>query len=407
MNIALLLAKRYLRLQHEKNISVMLKICFFALYVGSLALALVLCIMQGFESATHEKLRGIHAPVLMQAGGQTLNSAAIGQVLESEFPDVIAWSSSGVKQAIVQNADTTQTSHVVLLKGVDPEREPHVTNIANMLTNQIGPWHDLLNNNNILIGSKLAEELATGVGSEITLLYSPTDTYQSKKINLESTTATISGIFNTGIEEFDNGLIICSLDFFSELFHDDGATQISIKTKSSADEKKLVSSLKKRFENLSIYTWKDLYPALVSALKLEKYAMFFMVSLMILVASMNIISLLYMQIIQKRADIAILKTIGTSHTLIRRIFFWYGMIISLAASLAGLGSAWILGFALKNYIHIPLPDSYYVTYVPVELQWHLFALVFMVIMGISLLATRLPLKTIERISILNLLRFEV
>jgi lipoprotein-releasing system permease protein len=407
MNIALLLAKRYLFGHHEKNISVMLKICFIALFVGSLALALVLCIMQGFETATHEKLRGIHAPISMQAGGQALNSAAIGSVLTAEFPQVSAWSSSSIKQAIVQSADTSQTSHVVMLKGVDQLLEPSVTNIASMLTQQAGPWNSLLDGNKILIGAKLAQELSASIGSEITLLYSPVDTYHTKKINLESASATISGIFNTGIEEFDNGLIISSLDFFSELFPDEGATQISIKTAPGTDEQQLVKDLKNRFENLSVFTWQDLYPALVSALKLEKYAMFFVVSLMILVASMNVISLLYMQIIQKRADIAILKTIGTQQALIRRIFFWYGLIISLSASIAGLITAWLIGFALKKYIHIPLPDSYYVTYVPVELNWQLFALVFVVIMGISLLATRLPLKTIERISILNLLRFEV
>ncbi|MFZ5954552.1 MAG: ABC transporter permease [Candidatus Dependentiae bacterium] len=407
MNIALLLAKRYLLRHQEKNISVMLKICFLALFVGSLALALVLCIMQGFETATHEKLRGIHAPIIMQAGGQALDSSAIGKVLNEEFPEIVSWSSSALKQIIVQNPQTTQTSHVVLLKGIDAQQEHLVTNIAQMITKQLVSWPDLLQDNQIIIGNKLAQDLQATIGSEVTLLYSPIDSYESKKINLESTTATISGIFNTGIEEFDNGLIISSLSFFSELFPEEGVTQISIKTAPTSDENKLVKRLKERFENLSVYSWKDLYPALVSALKLEKYAMFFVVSLMILVASMNIISLLYMQIIQKRADIAILKTLGASSLLIRRIFFWYGMIISFIAALSGLFTAWIIGLLLKKYIHIPLPDSYYVTYVPIELNWHLFALVFGVIIGISLLAVRLPLRTVERITILNLLRFEV
>lgn len=407
MNISFLMARRYLLgIKKEKNISTMIKICFWALFIGSLALALVLSIMQGFERATHEKLRGIHAPIGIQAGGQSLDDKAIGDIIEKEFTQIAAWSSSAIKQIIIQNSEPGQTSHVVLLKGIDPAKEELVTNIATTFVLPTTNWQNSLQNNTIAIGHKLAQDLGVTIGSSVTILYSPTDSYETKKINLESMGVTIGGIFNTGIEEMDNGLALCNLSLFSTLFPEEGITHISVKPQSHLDESNLILQLKDRFESLSVYSWKDLYPALVSALKLEKYAMFFVLSLMILVASMNIISLLFMQITQKRGDIAILKAMGASTEQIRSIFLLFGMLISFLASVTGLIGAFIVGFLVKYYIRIPLPDTYYVSHVPITLDWVSFALVFCVIMGISLVAIRLPLRTIERISISNLLRFE-
>ncbi|BDC34490.1 ABC transporter permease [Candidatus Dependentiae bacterium Noda2021] len=354
MNISFLMAQRYLLgIKQEKNISTMIKICFWALFIGSFALALVLSIMQGFERATHEKLRGIHAPIAMHAGGQSLDSAAVGSILDKEFKEVSAWSPSAIKQIIIQNAEPGQTSHVVLLRGIDPQMEESVSNIATTFRKPLDDWKKSLGANMIAIGHKLAKDLGVEVGNTVTMLYSPEDSYDTKKINLESMQATIGGIFNTGIEEMDNGLALSNLTLFSTLFPEEGITQISIKPASHHHEKELIHNLKERFESLTVYSWKDLYPALVSALKLEKYAMFFVLSLMILVASMNIISLLFMQITQKRGDIAILKAMGASTEQIRSIFLLFGMLISFLASVMGLLGAFIIGYLVKYYIHIP------------------------------------------------------
>ena len=134
--------------------------------------------------------------------------------------------------------------------------------------------------------------------------------------------------------------------------------------------------------------------------------MFLILALITLVASMNIISLLFMQIIQKRGDIAILKSMGLSDKKISQIFFYLGMTISTIGSIAGLICSFIAGWFLENYPFITLPDAYYVTYLPAKMEWQIFVIVFVVVILISFLATWIPTRKTRKINISQVLRFE-
>ena len=157
---------------------------------------------------------------------------------------------------------------------------------------------------------------------------------------------------------------------------------------------------------MEVYSWQELYPALVSALKLEKYAMGLILALIMLVASMNIISLLFMQITQKRGDIAILQAMGMSHAAIESIFIGIGMTISAAASAIGVLIALILGFFIHRYPLIELPDVYYVTHLPVEFDASICFSVFALILIMSFCATIFSARSTRKINISNVLRFE-
>ena len=155
-----------------------------------------------------------------------------------------------------------------------------------------------------------------------------------------------------------------------------------------------------------MYSWKSLYPALVSALKLEKYAMFFILFLMALVAGMNMVSLLFMLITHKQRDIAILRAMGLSTKSLSFIFIFIGFFISLVAGSIGLLGAWLVGLFLQQYHFIKLPDIYQVTHLPVALEWHLFLIVFIVVLLIGFFASWIPAKTMHKIHITNILRFQ-
>lgn len=209
----------------------------------------------------------------------------------------------------------------------------------------------------------------------------------------------------TGIEEFDSGLIFCSQELFKQMFNQEAVDQITLKLRADVNEEQTIQKLKSRFK-LDVFSWKDLYPALVSALKLEKYVMFIILALITLVASMNMISLLFMHIVQKKGDIAILKTMGMQNSQVSAIFFIMGIIIASIASVCGLLTAWVIGILLQRYPLITLPDAYYVTYIPVHLDIRVFALIFVVIMFMSIVATWLPIRKIKNINIADVLRFE-
>ncbi len=362
-------------------------------------------VMDGFEHATHEQMQGIHAQLLIKSSGNALDEKAIIPVIEQEFPEIIGYSPQYIGQAILSVDGNNDLAHVVMIKGIDPELETQTSSIAKKI---IAPTTQkalsaLLYNNHILIGTQAATTLQVSVGDPLYLIYIQDQSDQ--KQDLCKKKAIVGGIFKTGIEEFDAGLVFSSTQLYSSMFNPQGADQISLKLSPQTDEPALIKKLHERL-GLEVYSWKDLYPALVSALKLEKYVMFFILALITLVASMNMISLLFMQIIQKRSDIAILKTMGMSNLQVQSIFICMGFIISSVASLCGLAIAWLIGIIISRFPIITLPDVYYVSHLPIYLDYKVFIIIFTVVILMSLIATWIPIRKIKNIRIADILRFE-
>ena len=406
-NIQSLLSWRYLwASRKESTLSTMVMICFFGIAIGTFALALILAIMNGFEKVTHEKLRGIHTDLIMRMAGTQLEEEKIGKVLANEFPEIEAWSPSSIKQLIIQTPNSDDVSNVVIIKGIAPAQEQKISSLAQKIVLPLQKnLTQIVQGKNIMIGKKLAATLGVTVGSPVSLLYMRSQKAKGRKVTLDTKDAIIGGIFDTGIEEFDSNLALASLEFLQQLYPDLGVAQINMKLKKGVDEEKIMSDLAHRFK-LDVFSWKDLYPALVSALKLEKYAMFLMLALITLVASTNVISLLFMQIVQKRADIALLKSMGAPDTIIKNIFIRIGMMITVCATSAGLIAAFIAGLILEKYPFITLPDTYYVTHLPAKMEPGHFILVFCVVMAISFLSIWIPARRAGKINIAHVLRFE-
>ena len=407
--LSFFIAWRYLWYSaYENNISAMIRICFISILIGTFSLGLVTAIMHGFEIVIHEKMQGIHAQATIQGHGQALNIKAISTVLNNEFPSVAAFSPSITEHALVHTEDKEAPLTVVILKGIDPTQEAQVSRLQDKIVRLPGTPSTLqesIHDNRILIGKALAENLGVKLGDEIDLFYLEKLEQARKKVTLDSIQAIIGGIFDTGIDEFDTGLVFCSRAFLESLFAETGITSINLKFKPGTDEQKVITRLKDRLD-LEVYSWKDLYPALVSALKLEKYVMFFILMLITLVASMNMISLLFMQITQKRGDIAILKAMGVAHHTITSIFVVIGMSISSIAASIGLALAWLASWILEHYPFIQLPDAYYVSHLPAKMEWSVLVVVFASVMLLSFIATWLPARKTRNINVADVLRFE-
>ena len=382
-------------------------VCFLGIFIGSFSLALITAIMHGFEVVVHEKMQGIHAQIIIRGYGEPLNMNALGPVLQKEFPEIAAFSPSSTRHTLVQKADMDSPPTVAMIKGINSQMESNVSTLHKKI---ISPrpatdFTNLLAQNRVLIGKKLAKDLEVTVGDTIELLFTSNEQPRRRKITFDTNDAIVGGLFDTGIDEFDSGLIFCSLDYLEMLFPESGIEQVNIKLKPGFDENTIVEKLRKRL-NLEVSSWKELYPALVSALKLEKYVTFFILALITLVASMNIISLLFMHIQQKRPDIAILKALGMHGNTISTIFLLMGVMISSIASLTGLACAWIASWFLERYPFIKLPDVYYVTHLPVRMEWQIVVTVFIVVLALSIAATWFPAQKTRLINIANVLRFE-
>ena len=407
--LSLLITWRYLLgARSEKNISTMLLICFLGIFIGAFALALVASIMNGFEKITHQKLQSIQAQIIMRSFGKELDGDKIRNVLEKEFPEVQAFSPSTYKQIIIQKPGSQEITNAVVLKAIDPAQEIKTSCIGQKITQAVANDKNLthlVRDNYIVMGKKLAEQLGITIGDQVDLLYIAQDQIKSRKITLSKKDGIVSGIFSTGIEEFDSNLVLGSFSLLEALFDHAGINQINIQLKPGASENDTIKKLKDRFD-LDVFSWKELYPALVAALKLEKYAMFFILALITLVASMNIISLIFMQIIQKRPDIAIMQSMGMHNRDIIRLFMFMGIGLATLAAIGGLIAAYVAGIVLEKYPFINLPDTYYVTHLPVQMEWYIFALVFALIIGMSIIATWIPARNIRTIDAASVLRFE-
>lgn len=421
-SISRMLAWNYLRFKgKDTSISVMITICFIGIFIGTFALMMTLIITHGFETAIHKKMQGINAQAIMYSPGNRLSYEQLSTVLKKEFNKHLAGiSGSAIKQAII---DHNKTQTVIFLKGIDPKHEATVTNIAEKITTPLTTQPatqklaTLIQEKNIIIGYKLAQQLNVAVGDQLTLMLP--EAGGKKRISLREEIVTVSGIFNIGLEEYDNNFAYTNLAYLNLIFEEEGVDTISLNFaqpkqsflqkiislwNNGYNEQCVITALQNRFPTLTVQSWKDLYPALVSSLKLEKYVMFFIIALITLVAAMNMISLLFMQVQQKRHDIAIYLAMGMPKKIIRGIFLRIGLFITCIASTCGLLCAGILGYWLEHYPFIQLPDVYYISYLPAKIEWELFIIVFATTMIIGFLATWLPTAQTKRINIAQVLR---
>jgi lipoprotein-releasing system permease protein len=379
------------------------------IFIGSFSLALISAIMNGFEVAIHEKMQGIHSHIIMQSYKNEIDLEVLGNILKKEFPEIIAFSPTASHHILLRTDSSLDDAvTVAMIKGIDPHTEQLTSSLSKKIIKALRTtttYPQLFDNNSIVIGKQLAQNNHISVGDQLELLFIRDDQIRGKKITFDSQPVTISGIFDTGIDEFDTGVVYCSLSFLEKLYPNIIVEQINVALAPDTNDHVVVQKLRDRL-GIDVYSWKDLYPSLVASLKLEKYVSFFILALILLVASMNIISLLFMQITQKRPIIALLKAMGMSNGSISAIFFIVGMMISCFASISGLVAALCASFILKKYPFIALPDTYYVTHLPVAMNGYIIGAVFGVVILLSMCAILLPLQRIRSINVSRVLRFE-
>ena len=396
------------------------------IFIGTFALMLTLIITNGFEKVIHEKMQGITSQAVIYAPGRALDDKSIKSVLKNEFSNYVQTSSSSSTRQVIIDRNGQQT--VLFLKGVEPDTEGLVSSIHKKIifpVNQKDIFSQELKENHIFIGYKTASQYKLTIGDQIKILVP--EPGSKRKIYLNKKKAIIKGIFKVGLDEYDGNFAYCNLEFLKSIFNEkkesSGVDQISLKfteppklslwgkiiklfSFEKSHEDKVLNALKSRLKGLTVNSWKELYPALVASLKLEKYVMFFILALITLVACMNMISLLFMQIQQKRRDIAIFKTMGMAHRHIKRLFLLIGLSITFFASLFGLGFAALAGYFLERYPFIQLPDVYYISYLPARMDPEIFVVVFASTMLIGFLATWIPARRAKNINVVDVLRQE-
>ncbi len=392
MRYEIWLGLRYLfAKRRERFISLIAVLSIGGVALGVAALLIVLAVMSGFDHDIKEKLVGTNAHIVVDAPDGVRDAETLIKDIR-EIEHVAGATPFIAGQAILR---LPERAYGVLIRGIDVEREAQV----NRLTDYVVMGHLPSTDKEAAIGSELAGFLGAAPGDPVKLI-SPADGKTHEM--------TISGIFRSGMYEVDSTLVAVTIPRAQQLYHLDRVTGIGIKLDDLEHADAVKAAVEERVGGgYAVRTWMELNQTLFDALKLEKLVMFTILTLIVLVASANIISTLIMTVVEKTRDIGILKSIGASSGSIRALFTWQGLCIGGLGTAFGAALAWTMIWALDTYHFIRLPSTiYYLDHLPVRAEWSDWWKTIAAALGISLLSTVYPARQAARLTPVDALRYE-
>ena len=380
--------------------------------LGVTALITVLSVMNGFEKELRDRILGMasHATVTTYAGKlpewEQLSERLAGN------DRIVAMAPYVRGESMLSMGDRVSGA---LLRGVLPEMEGGVSDVVSHIN---GGDLSLLEEGKygIILGSELAIALAAGIGDAITVV-SPQVTIGPTGILPRLRRFTVAGIFEVGMYEYDRGVALVHIKDAAKLFRlDDNVTGLRLKLDEIFDAPLIARDLSSELSrDYRVEDWTRQHANFFRAVKTEKRVMFIILTLIVAVAAFNIVSTLVMVVTDKRADIAILRTLGASPRSIMIIFIIQGIVIGAMGTamgvLGGVGLALNVETvvpAIEGFFNVEFlaADVYYISDVPSELHWNDVWIMAMVSLGLSLLATLYPAWRAARTHPAEALRYE-
>ncbi len=423
MSYELFVGLRYLKAKRKQTfISVITFISILGIIVGVTALIVVLSVMTGFEETLKDKILGINANVVVTGLGRGITDyervaaevRKVGGVVGASpftYNQAMISSGGGVIGAVVRGVDTKTANEVTVL----PKRIKEGT-----LEGINTPFKEALSGSpnipGIVLGKELAMNIGVSVGDTVNVV-SPIGTMTPAGPVPRMAAFKVAGIFELGMYEYDSTMAFISLESSQKFFRlGDTVTGIEVKISDIYGAQKTADDISMRLKGpYWIRTWMEMNRNLFSALRLEKVAMFIILTLIILVAAMNIISTLIMVVMEKGKDIAILKSMGATSAGIMKIFMIEGIIIGITGTFLGtvLGLAAalnlekIVGVIERVFRFKVLPPSvYYIDKLPSKVEPGVVITIVLISISISFLATLYPSWQASRLDPVEGLRYE-
>lgn len=401
------IARRYFR-SGRFFISVSTWMTIAGVTLGVAVVCFVMSMHNGFEAEIRSRLLGTtsHITVFNLRGDFIAEYRDLVDKLES-IPGVVAASPFIYYKAAISSSNEGDG---IVVRGIDPDLERKTANISRDIKAGAFSFERTLfegdSLSGIILGKNLADRLGVYVGQSV-VLYSLRG--EDLRTNSRPRVAKfyVSGIFETGYFEFDGEMAYISLESAQKLFMTgDVATAVHMKLtdiyQADAMTPKIDSALGNEYD---VVPWTLLHKNLFSWIAIEKLVLGLGFILIVLVAAFSIISTLVMLTMEKRAEIGILKTLGTTPAGIRKIFVYKGLFISVIGVAGGWVLALIGAFIQNRYKLVSLPaDLYFVSYVPIEVHWADFVLAGLVTMVICFLAALYPASQAARMSVIEVLR---
>jgi lipoprotein-releasing system permease protein len=407
-----MLSLRYLRARRKEGfISVIAGFSFLGIMLGVATLIIVMAVMNGFRQELLEKILGLNGHLLIQPLERPLTDWQAVADRVAQIPGVRLATPIVEGQAL---ASSPFNASGVLVRGMRGADLARLGSIARNIRQGTLSGFDA--GQGIVIGSRLAEQLSLRAGDNITLV-APRGEVTPMGTTPRIKTYKVAAVFEIGMSEYDAAFVFMPLPEAQAYFNRNGdVTAIEVYTgdPDRVDRfRKLIGDAAGR--PIYMIDWRERNATFFNALEVERNVMFLILTLIVLVAALNIISGLIMLVKDKSSDIAILRTIGASQGAIMRVFLITGSAIGVVGTLAGflLGTVVCLNIdAIRRFLSwltntdLFNRELYFLSKLPADMNVRETAAVVVMALGLSFLATLYPSWRAARLDPVDALRYE-
>ena len=386
------IALRYLRSKsHSRFISLISYLSIGGVTIGVAALIIVLSVMNGFETEVRSRILGADAHLRLGAYGE--HGLPDWQEAADQIHDIRHV--TGVSPYIFEKGmlRVGNATEGILIRGVDPVTLSQVSELPKHIVagNFSFQYGDMAG---IILGKFLADRMGSAVGDTV-VLFSPagmTSAFSAPAVKK----FVVTGIFQTGLFEFDDAIVYVDVNVARELFRHGGnvdGLEIKLDNMDLAAQVKPLVEDKMGSQSYYVQTWFELRRTLFSWMKIEKWMWTIILSLVIIVAAFNILSTLIMVAMEKRRDIGILKAMGARDKDVARIFSAQGLIVGVVGSLFGTALGFLICLGQLRFKWVALPsDIYFLDALPVKMEPLDFLLVIVIAILLSYLGAVYPAR---------------
>jgi lipoprotein-releasing system permease protein len=380
--------------------------------LGVAALIIVLSVMNGFQKEVRDRMLGVvsHIEILAPQGAALPDVARTLAEVRAN-PQVIGAAPYIATQALLARGEDMKGT---VVRGIDPAHEHEVTDLAVELKNtslqRLVPGEF-----GVVLGGELARTLGVRQGDKVTLV-APSGQVTPAGVVPRLKQMTVVGTFDSGHYEYDSALVLMHMDDAARIFRLEGPTGVRLKLKDLHQAREVGAQLARSLSgDLLIRDWTRQNRTWFAAVQMEKRMMFIILTLIVAVAAFNLVSTLVMTVTDKRADIAILRTLGASPHSIMGIFVVQGAMVGVIGTLAGL----LLGLGIAFNVDVIVPalenllgasflpkDIYLISRMPSDPQQADIVPIALISLVLAFVATLYPSWHASRVNPAEALRYE-
>jgi len=380
--------------------------------LGVAALIIVLSVMNGFQKEVRDRMLGVVSHIeIFAPNGEALPDVARTLSQVRAHPQVVGAAPFIAAQALLARGEDMKGT---MVRGIDPVREPDVTDLAvdlkgaalmRLVPGEFG----------VVLGGELARSLGVVQGDKVTLV-APSGQVTPAGVVPRLKQMTVVGTFDSGHFEYDSALVLIHIEDAARIFRLEGPSGVRVRLKDLHLARAVAADLATTLtDRLVIRDWTRQNRAWFAAVQLEKRMMFIILTLIVAVAAFNLVSTLVMTVTDKRADIAILRTLGASPASIMGIFVVQGAMVGVIGTLAGLALGLGVAFnidvivpAIEQLLHTSfLPrDVYLISRMPSDPQQADIMPVAIISLVLAFAATLYPSWRASQVNPAEALRYE-